>query len=550
MVHTRVKLSLFSALIFLASACGNSPSGPIIENKQFQPVSLLPNNGKNNYSINLERPDFSSTPSINEEEVNSSPDLANLIQHVRLDLDGDLLTEAKLRIKIGNNKQFHYAQFTSIVKKIGTSYGFSATSEDQKYEVAALCTNQLCEQSSIVLTDRSSKKSVSIRYIHRNEFLKPELFEEIKKQDSEINNNDLILLQEAAEYHFPIVRHTAKVEGRAEGSDIVDLLIIERPPVDESSEDFSADYTEEPNSSDIENNNETIDGESTQDPLNNYVIELESSSSGITLRTEPLESFQTQEEVSAEAPQAKPATSSKRNEQPSSQQAQFKATQPEKANEDAPRAQLVLTSNPNEVYRINIPTEKLRNLTVRNPLQFASFDIVPADQQERYEPAYRMTLIADAFVKQNVKIYKNACNFYVRAVMTLAGYTSGRLYKANDFGLMFNTRAQNLNLWKPTRFTFSTNARTQQTATSSLQGILNNIPESYSTIAQIVRPGKAHGHVGIVTNMNGKTYLFDASLNRHGPRKTEIRANTLFNRNRRHVNVYSIEGLIPTLQRL
>src|SRR5690606_23877368 len=117
------------------------------------------------------------------------------------------------------------------------------------------------------------------------------------------------------------------------------------------------------------------------------------------------------------------------------------------------------------------------------------------------EPAYRMTLIAKAFVDQKVKIYKNACNFYVRAVMTLAGYTSGRLYKANDFGLLFNTRAQNLNHWKRNSFTYSGSAAQIRGKTAALQNTLNSLPEGYATVAQVVRPNRAHGHVAIVTRI-------------------------------------------------
>ncbi len=554
MFSAKFKIGFLTLVLAVLSACGGSKNRTPVEEKNFSKLNLGTRQ-KTSYRVALERPDFSGTPVINDSEVKTDSQFASSIQHVRLDIIGDSMNVAQLTIKLADKGSIGFAKFTHSIQKIKDSYGFHGASEDNKYEVTALCTTQLCEETSIVLTERSSQKSVAIRYIHRNEFLKPESLRSI-----EVSAKDKTLLEDAAEYHFPIVRHTAQIAGREVGKDVVDLLIVERPQVDQSDEDFTNDFSDEPAQPE-EAAPDYIDEEPIRDERE--FIELESSPEGNLLALAPAENSPAPQSAQTVSPQTtETKTTSKKPTRPAQPATPISVAQkptepartetpkaePAKSNEPAP-APLVLTANPYDVYNIRFPAERLRGLTVRDPMKLVSFDIVPADQQERYEPAYRMAMIASAFVEQKVKIYQNACNYYVRAVMTLAGYTSGRSYQANDFGLIFSSRAQNLNHWAKSTFTHTGNDRTSAAATSRMDHLLGNIPESYATIYQIVRRGK-HGHVAIVTRVDGKNYLFDASLKKHGPRKTQIGTSNLINRGRRNVNIYAIDGLIPAQQTL
>ena len=64
-------------------------------------------------------------------------------------------------------------------------------------------------------------------------------------------------------------------------------------------------------------------------------------------------------------------------------------------------------------------------------------------------------------------------------------------------------------------------------------------------VVQVVRShlGK-HGHVAILTREKGDLVIYDASLSRHGPRRTVVRESQILNSGRPVVNIFSMPELL------
>ena len=210
-----------------------------------------------------------------------------------------------------------------------------------------------------------------------------------------------------------------------------------------------------------------------------------------------------------------------------------------------PSTRLRLTSNPFEAYNIQIPNRLVVSSEVEDPLSLVTnFNIVNAELQQPMEPAFRIAVIAEAAINQNVKVFDNACNIFVRMVLNLAGYPNGGHYLANDFGQLFEKLVHSLNHWRKASYKIHPNlSASRRTLKSDLDQYLDN----YAFIAQVDRShirsksGKVKpGHVGILVRSGGKLYLYDSQYLGRGPRKKQIGHVQLLNSDRANLNIYSL----------
>ncbi|RYZ67674.1 MAG: hypothetical protein EOP05_17445, partial [Proteobacteria bacterium] len=415
MKSSKVTLAVLSLSTAVLAGCGNGfQSRPMGSVKTFSDPET-----KTSYQILLERPVFVEKKDALTAKTKSESDkaLANQIKNVRLDMDE--MDTSKLNLKIAFIEGAALDASTSLILNVGTtakqnaspSFAFKTTSKDGRFTLNGICLETFCDHASFLLTEISSSKFVYIDYTRGTEYLKPEDLSKVR-----VNEDDKALLDDVIQYHLPITRHAAKVAGRDSKNAIVDLLIVARPDIDNEEESFDEDETSGNSTSqspsqpkpEAEKPPESKTEPKAESKIEEHVIELEATSSDSDVISNTGET--------TKEPEVKPSGKTD--------------------------TVLILTSNPYEVYDIKIPTDRLKNLNVRNPLQMANFEIVPAEQQRLFEPSYRIAVLAEAFVEQRVKIYQNACNFYVRAVMTLAGYTKGKSYNANQFGQLFKTKGQ------------------------------------------------------------------------------------------------------------
>jgi hypothetical protein len=467
-------------------------------------------NSKSGYRVLLERPKFIESADLTAKDAKSKSDskLAALIKNIRLDMADEDSTKLKLRVVFSSGPNLDFS--ANLLAQPNAGFIFYGPSDDGQFDIKGSCIESFCDHASFIMTEASSGKLVQVDYSRSTEYLKPEDLGRIR-----VSKEDKELLSDVIEYRLPITRHAAKVAGRSSKTAIVDLLIVARPEVDTGQESFDDDGGNAAGAP------ETPDVSQPQSPVgkDEHVIELEATS---------------------EDTDVSPNTQSTTPDEPKS------------TNSGKKDSHLILTSNPYEVYDIKFPAERLKNLNVRNPLiQLASFEIVPAEQQRTYEPAFRIAVIAEAFVEQRVKIYLNACNIFVRSVMTLAGYTKGKSYNANEFGQLFKTKGQGLDQWDKFQFTRNGSSALDAANSGSLQATLNGLPEAHGTVAQWIRPGR-HGHIGIVTRLDGVVYFIDGSLgaNQRGLKKTPVKAIQLLNdKSRKELNMYGIKGIMRNGQR-
>ncbi len=430
-------------------------------------------------------------------------------------------------------------------------------SEHGDYSLQIQCLSANCEKAWLRINKVSTHEQVELNFEKTTEYFKSN--SEIPASSSQEERE---LLQDMIEYRLPIYRHRVLLSDGTE----LDTLVVERPDVDSTDENFSDDGNsdvpeettteaphEEPTTTQpslpVPAPEDSVTPETTeaQAPSQPPKVSLELTSVFPPATETPAspepekENKETSNPVAPGIPQSKPETGATKSTTES-----FKSAQPAKAKPSTtvaakPDRTLYLTSNLREAYDIDIPDRLLKSSSaVRNPLLLpVSFEIKSIKDQQPYEPSYRMAVFAEAFVVQKVKIFQNACNIFVRAIMTLAGYTQGQVYNANDFENVFSSNAY-LSKWK--KRTFFNGGKQGQSA-QALESFSANLPEGYAIVEQVERSGR-HGHVGIVLKKGAQVYIYDASLNSHGPRKTAVSAKKLLNKSRPNIKLYHMPGLV------
>lgn len=518
-----MRATLAAILILGLTSCAGSgfQSKQASEEKTF-----ADDNSQTGYNVLVEKPKFlNSLPDVSKESrLASDAALANGIKNVRLDMDD--ADPTRLNLKVTFAKAAPLELSTPIQVRGKLTYSFNGVSKDGRFQVSGNCAENFCEHASFIFRESQSGRYVYVDYSRTLEFLKPADLERIAPK----NKDDRELLDDVIEYHLPITRHAAKISGRSAGTSVIDLLIVARPAVD-AQEDAEED--------------------DEQDGLVAPSVPAQPTQPGqpkptATAKPDPVKPARN-EEHTIELEAVGDDESADEGEKPDA------ATEKPEGSGATPKpsssATLSLTSNPYEVYKIKIPKERLRGLDVQYPSALpATFDIIPAQNQRLGEPVHRMALIAEAFVESEVKIYRNACNIYVRAVMMLAGYTKGETPLANQFARLFQTRGQGLNEWERPTFKNNGSQVSQTVNQNGLQTLLKEIPNGYATVAQWVRAGGKHGHVGILARLDNRVYFMDGTLNntKRGLRKSEVTTvKSLTNSSgRSDLTVYGIKGVI------
>jgi hypothetical protein len=303
-----------------------------------------------------------------------------------------------------------------------------------------------------------------------------------------ISEKDKGLVSEAARYAYPIEHHHVDIINGIP----IDTLVIIRPPAS-SSESTTAGGTQTEQSKPTANEPEIIKSERI--------------------------------EITANRPP------------------EPKQNNPEKQNQ----IPLRLSSDPRDAYPIVLPPQLFASGTIINgEIQIASnFNITNIENQKELEPAYRIYIIAKAFVDQKVPIKQNACNYFVRAVMNVAGYTKLSNLMANQFHLAFQKPAHGLNKWNRENYKY-TSGGAGSAQQSLIASDLLSTPSQHGSIFQSIRNDKDNGHVGIAVPIDGKLMFFDSALNQRKPGYKFIRGSDLLNKDRKNVNVFSLPGMRKT----
>lgn len=405
------------------------------------------------------------------------------------------------------------------------------------YELSIQCQSTQCGEAWMSFHKIGSDQVTEIRYRRTSQYLTQESGEHFKATD-----NDSQLIQEAIEYALPVERHQAEItHGKA-----LDSLVVVKPEVDAVDETFAEgdnntsetpaiDTTnEEPHQSDPHSRNGELENPEPENPEpESETVELIVDQRQIIAKDSEPEivnqdnALETEPQPQNETP---PILKNKNSETASDTQAIV--------------SRLKLISNPLDAFKMTVPARLFTNnqLSIRDPIKLnTNFAIVSASQQTPEEPAFRMAVFAQALVDQKVKIYRNACNIFVRSVMTLAGYTIGRNYNANQFGLLFQEPKQGLNLWDKDGYKKLPNL---QQAQQKLQMDLLNYSEDFGVVAQVDRTAlRRHGHVGILVRIDGQIIIYDSSLDQRGPRKTIVTEKSLLNNSRPILNLYALPQL-------
>jgi hypothetical protein len=472
-----LKLVLILGLLAASTvACSNKSSDERVGTfKESDPDGEAPS-----YQIRMLAPQFESAPTSADGSPNPVVRISDLgLKTVSVKIDYDLAEPEQKRLTVKTDTTTIAFNFQSGFRG---SDDFEVEDSTGTYSVRGRCLGDLCESARLQYQRKGDSQSTLVRYVRTTEYLQAEQLEGLST--SRANN---MILREAVEYGFPIVRHSARVDEHRD----LDLLVVERPPV--------------------------VDDEEVQG------FELESQGSTVHTVVKP---------TIAPRPSTTPRTGLAPRPAVSPAQRPDRVVAPS-PREDGPTPtvdlaiaatshRLLLTRNPFAAYNVEPPARLFATGTVvRSPVQISrtSFNIVPVSEQEGFEPAFRITTLAEAMVSQRVRIYRNACNIFVRAVMALAGYLNAPWPTANNFENMFRSRADNLYTWE--RYDLA-NRSYSESNKLLLENHLHHILEEHAVVFQLERSGRRHGHVGFVTKEEGQYYFYDAALDRRPSTRRQI----------------------------
>lgn len=472
-------------------------------------------------------------PAASSSQLQSSLD----IQGVRLRLKEDNPQLLELRIKLALNDktphqnstsiegEFYYFEFSARITQTG--HPLDTLSKDGSLRIFIRCPGINCSEARIELTHISSGESANIGFRRSIEYFANH--SQVPKDFAALSASQRILLEQAIEYNFPIERHIARV-----GQRILQTLVVNRPPIDSDEGSDETDNLEETQS--LELDSVEILTPLTGPPQSTAESTPDASSSSPSTNVSPQPPLMPAKperpvESALEPPPpieaaplpplmpAKPErpVESSAPDAPSSPPSTSESPRPENAIPlpnssqttgqpgSSQTADLVLIPNPWEAFNIQIPNFTISH-PIRDPVNInVHFAITPAQNQQPLEPAHRLVAFAQAIIDQRVPIHLHACNYYIRTAMTLAGYTEGYSYLANDFHLLFQTPGQGLDEWEEREFNLVDLPR--------LREMFNHLPAGYGVVVQIVRPTPRRGHLGIVAkNENGTLWFYDSSL--------------------------------------
>ena len=383
---------------------------------------------------------------------------------------------------------------------------FTELDETGEYSITGSCIDYSCSKAYFKLEKLSSKEVAEVQYVRTYEYLTAD-------SKTNIPNVSRKLLQDAIKYRLPIARHSIRIN---ESRDL-DKLVIEEPKVDLGEDNYDENGTVVITNPEETDGPKVITGPIATNPNTRTEKRIELEADGVitvTVNPDKKDKPETQTVVSQEV-------------------------------------ELRLTPNPYDVYaELELPENffpsgyQVRPTDPTNLQDNLAF--TPIEDQDAFEPAQRIAAIAKAFVDQNIQVYQHACNFYVRAVMALAGYTEGGVERSNDFHKIFRRNSQGLRDWSMLSYTSPTEANKTKLDTD-----LNNLVELHGIVYQVDRSNlstsngrERHGHTAIIVKEGSDIVVYESNWNRHGPRRTVTDPKRLMSNNRPIVNLHHYPGVI------
>lgn len=507
--------------LFLFAGCEDSELGNQVSNFN------SPGSGGSGLDIRVEdRPDLGRiqalrpTPVLEDLDVN---DLAPRIQYIAIDESPEGPSYLNFTLKLESEELLFVLPYP---KDEGMAE-YKTTNQGKTFTLHITCL-YFCDQAAFEVISNDSTERVSGTYLRRTEFLTSES-ESLEGVDP--SSATYTLLQEAIEYRFPVIHHYAKLSpsGLEPG-----LIRISRPDVDRAEPDLDRDNIEvvsdDTGVPNIDGGSENSEGslsevaliERTEPGSGEVVIETDVSrrEQDVTLPRESktvhgrsTEPKRSEGDLVVGDPDVEPDGDSTG--------ALTKVPLPPIPKRDKAPA-LALTSDPFKAYGFS-PPSKLVSGSVEDPVRFkVLFEIPNAENQQPLEPAFRIAAVSEAFVKQGVKVYKNACNIMTRALMYLSGYTRGRNYLANDFHLLFTAPYHRLDTWRLA--SFSLDRSKSKAEGNKLELFLATIPDYHAVVIQVDRNGLKRksgrarsGHTAILFRKGGQYFIYDASYRSRAP---------------------------------
>jgi hypothetical protein len=493
-IKTLATASLLAMSAVMLSACGN-------ENNEAQVYRSQETESNNNFKpleFDFELPERKSSlvtpPAKPGRPAPAKSALTTNIKSlsVLIDEERDLATSVTVQFK--NIKNALVFKLNGLENEV--------QSESRDYSLEYKCTNYACEKAWFYIKEHSTALSIEVQYERTVKF-----FDKLSLAKIKVSDKDKTLLKEAGEYGFPIIHEQSIVSLGA----TLDVLTIRRPELDIEYDDEAED---------------PANGNPPAQEAQLLVIELENTTKPISPKPQPQAQIEKQNTV--QAPSVVPV-----------------------------KQTIIVTEDPTKAFNIKLPSEFFRkgfvvtgNFNIKD-----HFSIVPAELEDPTEPAYRLFVVAEEFHKQQIKILQGACNYFVRSVMIVAGYSEmgKKNFNANSFHhILKGTVEHDLNRWENELVNFTEERASAQRA--YLETEIAKIPDRHAVIVQTIRQGR-HGHVAFLAPVDGKLMKIDVSIdtkNRQNqvPRAREVKGEQLLNGIFRNNTVHSAPGLRPKTRRI
>ncbi len=558
-------ISFFLTLLFVIGCGKPFETLAPIRKKAFVTKDNPNEKAESSFSVELEKENFSDVENPFQDEAGPTKPNALMGRFVGMVINRGEWSSSGLvevKVKLSEDKD-HPEKISDEVFYANSQDGQSEIQGGSgKYELQIKCLKEDCQHSVVRLTEKSTGQVATIK--HK---ISVEYFQSEDLEDQKLGPKEEQLLKDAVEYHLPVIRNASSVMGaktpapdaakdstsadgtKADGSKDMDVLVIEHPKADLVDENFNQTPPAEttPDASKVDAGKvDTTEPDETK-------TDTPKPDTTVVNNPPPIEEQQVEDEKPLEIITAghslpPPKKDTPNVGQPGSGKKKPPTDLPKKTDEPKQPEPpvLKLTKDPVKAFGLKLPDQLLVNPSnvVRDPVKMAwNMSIVPAKDQKEFEPSYRMGVIAYAMVDQHIKIYLNACNFFVEAVLTLAGYINGANFHSYDFDKIFSQNDQGLQFWTKNQF-FSGKNKTP--GMQELTAVTDQLPDDYATVMTVDRRSlKRMGHVAILMRKEGKLVVIDSSMNDRGPRVSAITNNyQLLNDNRPDVKVFVYPGLL------